>query len=163
MANDFDEFERDLLQAASEFHNGKYAKAFLRKQSRKLNKEQRKKASQLTKRQESRPDRKTGMLLKSFKTGKVYIYRSDQMCIRAYSNAPHAHLLNDGHIILARGKNLKKSRTGRVIESERRGQGAEVGFALGVKFMEKAEQFFEDKNFEDTQQFIDDMLNKHGL
>lgn len=154
--NDFTEFERDLLQLAQDFEGGKYAKKFLKKQGRKLNRIQSKQAESLTGHRLQKSKNKSKPLGKSFKTGKVYKY-SKEMVVRAYSNAPHAHLLNDGHRILTRGKNLKKG------EAERRGQGREVGFVAGVKFMEKADQLFEDKNFIDTQQFIDDMLNKNGM
>ena len=154
--NDFTEFERDMLQLATEFDNGKYGKRFLKKQGRKLNKVQSKQTENLTKRRPENSKNKAKPLGKSFKTGKVYKY-SGEMAVRAYSNAPHAHLINDGHIILTRGKNLKKG------EYPRRGQGQEVGFVVGVKFMEKANQLFEDKNYTDTQKFIDDMLNKHGM
>ena len=48
-------------------------------------------------------------------------------------------------------------------EAERRGQGREVGFVMGVKFMEKAQELFEDKNYKDTQKFIDQMLDKYEM
>lgn len=136
-SNDFTEFERDLLQVAMEFKNGKYAKQFLKKQGRKLNKIQSKQAESLV-------NKKTGNLEKGFKTGKVYKYNSDNLSVRAYNKSPHAHLLNNGHRIVDRN-------------------GREKGFKTGVKFMEKAEEQFTDKNFTDTQKFIDNMLNKHGM
>lgn len=136
-SNDFTEFERDLLQVAMEFKNGKYAKQFLKKESRELNKEQRKKAKNLV-------NKKTGNLQKGFKTGKVYKFEGDLLSVRAYNKSPHAHLLNDGH---------------RIVDKN----GVEHGFKTGVKFMEKAEEQFTEKYFTDTQQFIDDMLNKHGM
>lgn len=135
--NNFTEFERDLLQVAMEFQGGKYAKQFLKKQGRKLNKIQSKQAESLV-------NKKTGNLEKGFKTGKVYKYNSDNLSVRAYNKSPHAHLLNNGHRIVDRN-------------------GREKGFKTGVKFMEKADQLFEDKNFTDTQKFIDNMLNKHGM
>ena len=161
--NDFDDFERDLLQMAKEFKGGKYAKQFLKRQAKKLNKEQRKQAESLTNRRPANSKNKNKPLLKSFKAGKPYEY-SDELAVRAYSNAPHAHLLNDGHRILTRGKNLKKpaENNGRW-EAERRGKGREVGFVMGVKFMEKAQGLFEDKNYKDTQKFIDQMLEKYEM
>ena len=135
--NQFDEFERDLLRATMDYQNGKYVKPFLKKQARELNKVQRKETKTLV-------NKKTGNLQKGFKAGKVYKYRNKELSVRAYNKSPHAHLINDGH---------------RIIDKN----GTEHGFKRGVKFMEKAEQLFENKNFEDTQQFIDDMLNKHGL
>lgn len=137
MANDFDEFERDMLRMAMDFQGGKQAKAFLKKQARELNKEQRRQTKTLV-------NKKTGNLQKGFKAGKVYKYNSKQLSVRAYNKSPHAHLLNDGH---------------RIVDKN----GTEHGFKLGVKFMEKSENNFKDKNFENTQQFIDDMLNKYGM
>ena len=135
--NQFDEFERDLLRVATEYQNGKFVKIFLKKQARGLNGVQRKETKTLV-------NKKTGNLQKGFKAGKVYKYRNKELSVRAYNKSPHAHLINDGHRIIDRN-------------------GTEHGFKQGVKFMEKAEQIFENKNFEETQQFIDDMLNKHGL
>ena len=44
--------------------------------------------------------KKTGNYLKGIKTGKVYKYGgslSSDTCIRVYNNAPHAHLIENGH------------------------------------------------------------------
>ena len=114
--NDFTEFERDLLKMAMEFKGGKYAKQFLKKEGRKLNKEQRKKAKNLV-------NKKTGNLEKAFKTGKAYKFEGNLLSVRAYNKSPHAHLLNDGH---------------RIVDKN----GIEHGFKVGVKFMEIAEQSF---------------------
>lgn len=137
--NDFDAFERDLLRLANNFDSGKQTKAFLKKQGKKLNKKQREKVSSLT-------NQKTGNLskAKNFKTGKVYKYYSDDLSVRAYSKSSHGHLIDKGH--------RKVSKTGQ-----------ELGFTSGVNFMEKAQREFEDENFEDTKNFIDEMLNKHGM
>lgn len=134
--NDFDKFERDLLKLASDFKGGKDTKAFLKKQGRKLNKKQREKVSSLT-------DKKTGNLsaAKSFKTGKVYKFYSDDLSVRAYSKSSHGHLIDKGHRMIGK-------------------DGSEKGFVSGVGFMDKAQRDFEEENYQDTQNFIDEMLDK---
>lgn len=137
--NDFDKFERDLLKMASEFKGGKYAKKFLKQQGRKLNKKQN---EQIT----ATSNEVTGNLrdFENLKTGKVYKYQSDSLCVRAYSKSPHAHLVDRGHIVVDKN-------------------GVEHGYKQGVYFMEKAENSFQEQNFNDTQKFIDKMLHHHGM
>jgi len=36
---------------------------------------------------------------KRFKTGKVYKYAENDYCVRAFNSAPHAHLIEYGHIM----------------------------------------------------------------
>ena len=161
---EFSDFEREMLEIASEFKEGKFVKRFLKKQSKKLSKIQKQKVA-LIKREKYEDEDLEKRLNnpKSWKTGKVYEFGGD-MAVRAYSNSPHAHLLNNGHIIRARGKNLKNAKqNGGRWEAERRGRGREVGFVPGIHFMESAQDEFEEKHYNDTQQFIDDMLNKHGM
>jgi len=156
MANEFDAYERDLLKMANDFKGGKEIKKFLKKQGRKLSKKQndRLKASfNHTDTNASHNGLKDKVKNKKIKVGKVYKYAGD-WAARSYSSAPHHHLLNDGHRILKRGKNLKEG------ESERRGQGAEVGFVAGEHFMEKAAADFEGTHYADTKDFIDEVLKK---
>jgi len=134
--NEFDEFEKDLLKMASEFEKGKYAKQFLRKEAAKLNKENKKQGKVIGK--------KTGNFIKGFKKGKTYKYQGKDLSIRAYNSSPHAHLLDKGHRIVGR-------------------DGSEHGFKEGYHFMDKAKEAFEDGHYDSMQDFIDDMLKKHGM
>jgi len=136
MANDFDEFEKRILQMASEFKGGKYAKPYLKREAKKLIKIQVEKAIELT-------EVNTGKFISSFRIGKPYVY-GGSFAIRGYNNSPHAHLIDQGHIIVDKN-------------------GVEHGFKRGVHYVEKAKNQFEAQFYEDTQKFIDNMLNKYGL
>ncbi|OHW62910.1 hypothetical protein EUAN_06940 [Andreesenia angusta] len=131
------EFENDLLDAAQEFEKGKHAKAFLRKEGSKLNRENKKQAKS------AGIGKKTGNFIKGFKRGKIYKFNGS-LCIRGYSKAPHAHLLNNGHRIVGR-------------------DGQEKGFKPGKRFLEKSKKNFEGEFEKDIQDFIDELLDKHGM
>lgn len=82
----------------------------------------------------------SGRLKKGFKKGRVYKYKGKDLSIRAYNNAPHAHLLNDGW--------LHKARDG----SER--------WVLGFKFIDEADKKFRGNYWDDCREFIDDLIRK---
>lgn len=136
MSNDFDEFERDLLIMAGDYKKGKYAKSFLKKEGKKLINIQKDVSKSLVK-------EKTGYFKKHFKVGKPYNYRGQSFAIRGYNNSPHAHLINNGHRVIS--------------------HGVEKGFRPGVDYIKKSENKFKDQFFDDTQKFIDDLLNEHGM
>lgn len=134
--NDFDDFEKDLLNLASNLDNGKEVKKYLRKEGSKLSRRQKSQIKKSVK-------KKTGNLLKGAKRGKVYKYE-DEWTVRAYNSSPHAHLIDKGH---------------RIVDKN----GVEKGFKTGVNFLEKAEKDFADDYHTDTQDFIDKMLNENDL
>jgi hypothetical protein len=90
----------------------------------------------------------TGSLLKGFKAGKAYKYDSNWSC-RAYNNAPHAHLLNEGHLMVGH-KPEKKALT------------LNYGgtFVPGYHFMEEAAKLFESSYYSDVEQFLEDIFIK---
>jgi len=142
MARDgLDDLARDLLAASQNISNGKFSKAFLRKEGKKLTKKTLNTAK-------ARVNKKTGNLFKGIKTGKVYKFggRDGALSIRAYGGSPsnHIHLLNSGHIIVDRA-------------------GNERGFKEGLHFFDDAAKEFEGEYVEDCEVFIDKMLDKHGL
>ncbi|MEG2347910.1 MAG: HK97 gp10 family phage protein, partial [Cetobacterium sp.] len=92
-----DKLSKDLLKMANTINNGKDAKEFLKKSGNKL----KNKTLNVAK---SRVKESTGNYIKSIKRGKVYDFKG-ALAVRAYSTAPHAHLIEYGHI--------KKDRTGR--------------------------------------------------
>lgn len=134
--NDFDDFEKDLLDLASNLDNGKEVKKHLRKEGSKLSRRQKSQIKKLVK-------KKTGNLLKGAKRGKVYKNKGE-WTVRAYNSSPHGHLIDKGH---------------RIVDKN----GVEKGFKTGVNFLEKAEKDFADDYHADTQNFIDKMLNEHDL
>lgn len=145
MARDtLDDFTKDLLSAANDLQNGKYAKQFIRKEGSKLRKETVKEAK-------SKVKKKTGNLFKGIKRGKAFSDDEDTM-IRVYGTnpkgagdiAPHVHLLNNGH---------------RIVDKN----GREHSFKEGVHFFESALENFDSQFVNDIEGFVDDMLDNHGL
>lgn len=127
------QFENKLLDLADKTMP-REIKKFIRQEGTKLNKKTKTKAKSLVK-------KKTGNYHKSIKKGKVYKYRGNGgISIRVYSSAPHAHLIEKGHRIIVNGQ--------------------EKGFSQGKRVFEKSENEFKSEFFKDTQNFIDDMLEK---
>lgn len=130
------QLSKDLLKVANTINNGKDAKEFLRKSGNKL----KNKILSIVK---VRVNENTGYYLKSIKRGKVYNFKGD-LAVRAYSTAPHAHLIEYGHI--------KKDRTGQ-----------EHGFQRGYHVFGTAQKEFEEEFYQDTEKFIDDIFMKTGF
>lgn len=136
--SELDDFSKDLLNLAQDFDKGKQAKAFLRKSGNKL-----KKAT--VKHAKTKVKKKTGNLYKSIKRGKPYKYSvNDAMAVRVYG-INHAHLLNNGHRIVAPYTKEEK------------------GFAKGYHFFESGASEYEQEWTGDVEDFIDEMLNEHGM
>lgn len=127
---------QDLANALGGFNDpivNKRVKQFLQKEGNKLRNETKSIARAKVK-------KKTGNYLKRIKRGKVYLYQGDTWAIRAYSTAPHAHLIEDGHNIV-RG-------------------GEIVGHVTGKKIFQSAERKFSEDYFKDVEQFVDDVLDE---
>lgn len=129
-ASELTQYAKDVELAAK--NNQKFAKSFLRKEGSKLLR-QTKKSSRSVK-------EKTGNYRKSIKRGKVYDYRGAQ-AIRVYSNAPHAHLIENGHRIVTH-------------------DGRETGFVPGKHVFEQAGKAFEPVFVKDIDQFLEESLKK---
>lgn len=140
--NDMDEFTKDLLALTQKLDKGKHTKKFLRKEGSKLNKENKRQAK-------SRIGKKTGNFMKGFKRGKVYQYKGKTLAIRAINVSSHAHLLDQGYMATRGGKRGKG--------------GTEIGQVDGFHFMEAAINAFGDEYVKDAEDFIDIMLEDHGL
>lgn len=131
-----DQLSKDLLKMANTVNNGKDSKEFLRKSGNKL----KNKTLNVAK---TRVNEATGNYIKSIKRGKVYDFKGD-LAVRTYSTAPHAHLIEYGHV--------KKDRTGK-----------EHGFQRGYHVFSTASKDFEEEFYNDTEKFIDDVLMKNGF
>lgn len=134
MADGFDfseltKFEKKLVTMANDTMP-KQSRKFMRKQSVKLNKKNKKvfKSKKIGK--------KTGNLLKGFKSGKAYKYKG-VWSSRAYNSSPHAHLLNDGYMWTPNKK-----------------QTGEEKFIPGFHFMEEAANGFEKEYYGDIEDFL---------
>nr|WP_184308857.1 HK97 gp10 family phage protein [Anaerosolibacter carboniphilus] len=127
-----DQFSKDILKLAKQ-KMPKEVKKFLVKEGAKLNRKVKKKA-------QSKVKKKTGNYVKGFKKGRVYKYNSDEMAIRVYNGAPHAHLIEHGHAVVRDGK--------------------EIGFAKGKKVLEESAKEFENEFYQDMDKLVDEMLDK---
>lgn len=82
----------------------------------------------------------TGNYKKSFKKGKVYKDDNGLWGVRVYNNAPHAHLIEDGHNVV-RGRKI-------------------VGKVSGKKVLQKFEKDYSKTFYKECEAFMDDMLEK---
>lgn len=128
-----DKLSKELLNLANGIKDGKETKKFLKKEGIKLK-------NKTISTAKNRVKKKTGNYIKGIKSGKVYEYQGAYAC-RTYSTAPHAHLIEYGHI--------KKDRTGR-----------EHGFQRGYNVFGTAQKEFEEEFYQDTEKFIDEVLMK---
>lgn len=132
----FQELSDSLLKLSKEIDNGKSAKKFLQKAGNRLKKKTVEQAQKSVKKY-------TGTYIKSIKKGKVYEFQGS-LSIRTYSTSPHAHLIESGHRIVTRS-------------------GREKGFKPGYHVFEKAAKDFENEFAEDTENFIQELLNDNDL
>ena len=128
-----DKLSKELLNLANGIKDGKETKKFLKKESIKLK-------NKTISTAKNRVKKKTGNYIKGIKSGKVYEYQGAYAC-RTYSTAPHANLIEYGHI--------KKDITGR-----------EHGFQRGYNVFGTAQKEFEEEFYQDTEKFIDEVLMK---
>lgn len=138
------EFEKELLDIAQR-DMPKESKKFMNKQGRNL-----KKRTVVIARMNT--GEKTGNYIKSIKKGKVY-NKDGALCVRAYSYAPHAHLIEYGHRQVVNPSSGGKIKKGK-------GIGKEVGFVRGRYVFEDAAGTYEPEFYAETQRFIDDILDK---
>lgn len=125
-------FEKKLIALAND-KMPKESKKFMKDEGTKLKKATLAKAKQKVKKD-------TGNYFKSIKRGKVYKYNGS-WAIRDYSGSPHAHLIENGH------RQVTKD-------------GKETGFVPGKHVFEEAGKEFQAQYFNDTQNFIDNVLDK---
>lgn len=132
----FQQWSKELLSIANDIKDGKNSKKFLRKSGTKLRKKTIDQAKKTVKKY-------TGKYLESIKTGKVYEFKGN-LSLRVFSASPHAHLIESGHRIVTPS-------------------GREKGFKPGYHVFEKAAKNFEDEFAEDTENFIQELLDDNDL
>lgn len=133
---DFISFEKDLQTMADKI-GGKETKNFLKKQGKKFQKKTQDLARRLVK-------ERTGKYIKSIKNGKVYIY-DGSFATRVYSGAKHAHLIENGHRVVTKGK----KDTGK--------------FVKGYRVFGKAYENFEDEFEDEVEKYINDVCKESGF
>lgn len=132
------DFTKDLLDLAQN-QFPKETKKFLREEGTKLNRKTKALAKQRVK-------KKSGNYIKGFKRGKPYKHNpTESYAVRVYNYQPHAHLIEDGHVMLDHKKQTVKN-------GEK--------FVKGKKVLTDASNSFEGQFENDVEKFVDDMLEK---
>lgn len=98
-SHELDDLARLMYQTAQK-HYPREAKDFLKDQGNKGRRVLRAKTKAATK-------KKTGNLLKGIRKGPVHKH-GDDFQVRVYNKAPHAHLIEHGHVFYHRGKKTEK-------------------------------------------------------
>lgn len=97
--------------------------------------------------------KRTGNLLKGVETGKPYVYEGNSHQIRAYSKAPHAHLIENGHRLI---KNDGSEMKGTYVPAL--GKKLKKSFVEGRRVVETARKAFEGEFLKMADEWIDDFL-----
>lgn len=131
-AHQIEQLSKQFAKVA--YQNPKKAKKFLGQQGTKLKTTTKRVARKKVK-------KRTGAYLGSIKRGKYYTYGGKTThSIRVYSAAKHAHLIEDGHVIVS--------------------NGVEVGFMEGKHVFADAKREFEPKFVEAIDDFLDEIATE---
>ena len=134
---EFNEFQEKLLKIAKEKFP-RESKNFMGRAGNKLR-------SNVKKAYITRVRKKTGNLLKGISRGRPYLYQKDQFQVRVKNKAPHAHLIEHGHVM--------KDKDGTPIKRN----GKEI-FVEGKHIVGEVYRNFEPQFAEMTDEFVDDLL-----
>jgi len=141
---DSDFSDKELLKLAEDLEE---MSRVLPKQTKKfLNKEGSKLRGMVKKLAKTRIDVQSGNYMKHLKRGKPYQYKGVDWSIRVYNASNHAHLIEDGHEIVAKGS--------------KRGKGKVVGYKVGYHIHADAEKRFKKTYADDCADFLDQVLDK---
>lgn len=153
--------KKDLMRAAKEKFP-KETEKFLKEQATKLRKKSRKVGRQEV---GTSKGKKTNWIPQKsyhqkFKIGKIYVYGESDKCIRVYNSAPHAHLVEFGHVNIPRGTKRATTRKGRIEQlKNRKGSGLTLGrYVFTLAEIEYKSQFLDDTNTF-LYQFVEDTIN----
>lgn len=91
--------------------------------------------------------KKTGNLLKGVRRGRVYIYNGDEYQVRAYNKAPHASLIEHGHVLWRHLPQEKKA-----VKTSRRVKGRHIAGTT--------EREFETEFTKMAKEFVDETLER---
>lgn len=144
-----DEFSRDLLRVAEET-KGKECNRFMKNAGKKLAK--REKEEFVASGAVAADPQLESEMKKTFKGGKVFKKDGDK-AVRGYSSHPLTHLWDLGFIHIG-GRGDKKKQIPKT---------GEKTFIPGYHFVDKASDKFEGEYYDDTEKFIDELLDKHNL
>lgn len=149
------EFKQDLLKdIATEYP--KAMKKFIKNEARKCSRV----AKKIAKRDVGTAKGKkkdwvdTKSYHKKFDSSSVFNFSSGEMACKAFNNASHAKIIENGHFNVPRGegKNKKPRRSGK--------GGSPVGFTKGQFVFKKAELEFRPQFEKDTENFIGEYFDE---
>jgi len=133
--SELDELIKDL--ETIEKNLPKQSKSFIKKEGTKLKNKTKREAKKKVKMQ-------TGIYLERIKRGKPYLYKQDTLSIRAYSTAPHAHLIEYGHFITHEK------------------DGEREGYVEGKHVFQNAINEFQPLYHRHCEDFVDDVFKSGG-
>ncbi len=141
---DYEFSDKELLALADDLE--KMSEAVPKLVKKFLNKEGTKLKSAVKKLAKTRVRIDSGNYMKHLKRGKPYQYKGVDWSIRVYNASNHAHLIEDGHDIVAKGS--------------KRGKGKKVGHKNGYHIHADAERRFVNTYVKDAMDFLDDVLDE---
>lgn len=132
------DFQKDLLRTSKNVH--KEMPKIMRKVGSKAR-------TVVAKRARSDVKKLSGNYHKSWKRGKVFIGDNGARVVRVYNSSPHAHLIEDGHII------------------RNESDGSVLGFARGKRVLEKGMGEFDSSGVagEMIADWMDELLEQNKL
>lgn len=136
-------------------HCGKESKKFLRKEARAINKKAKQTAK--TRLNKTRPVKNKKSYMAGFRTGKVFVDKHDKTAlgVKAYNKSPHAHLVEDGHVMLVGNKKGTKQK----ISSLRKPKQGE-SFVKGRHIIRDSARSYEGQFHDNLLSFVDEELVK---
>jgi len=140
--HDFD--DKELLKLADDLEE--MSKVLPKVTKRFLNKEGNKLKTVVKKLAKTRIKIQSNNYMEHLKRGKPYQYKGVDWSVRVYNASNHAHLIEDGHDIVAKGS--------------KRGKGRKIGYKNGYHIHADAERRFVATYLKDAEDFLDDVLNK---
>lgn len=147
--SELDEFTDRLIQSSKEA--SKAQRKFLQQQGNKL------KRKTLKQMRLKGIQEKTGNYKRHIKRGKVWKERNGAQAVRVYSNAPHAHLIEDGHdqtVNPGKGKG-----NGHGVKPGN-GIGRKVGHVEGREVFLEAYEAFAPEYARASEEAVDEMIRK---
>lgn len=153
-------YSRRLLNMAQQ-QFPQETKQFLRKEAGTLNKRTKEKAKREVGKngKGEAPKENDKRYLAGFKKGKAYLHEpTNSYAVRVYNSRPHAHLIEYGHEQAMAGKYIPAA--GQKGAMPGLGKQIKQGRIKGKLILRTASEAFEQEFIGDTEQFIDDMLQK---
>lgn len=131
---EFELFNQQIIKLARE-RFPRESKSFLRRAGKKLEKRTKDAYDKEIK------AHKDNMLIPQTKRGQPYIYGQNEYSVRVKCTAPHAHLIEHGHVLWAKGRPTNQ-------------------YVKGKKIVSKQVKEFKEEYADMTDDFIDEILDK---